>query len=67
MWLEDEAETRVNHRRLEDVVNAKADVIATACPYCLTMFEDAINAKGLGESVKVMDVSEILVKKTSSQ
>jgi Fe-S oxidoreductase len=63
MWLETDAETRVNHRRLEEAIDAKAEVIATACPYCLTMFADAINSKGLGDEIEVMDISEILAKK----
>ena len=63
MWLETDAETRINHRRLEDAVNAQAEVIATACPYCLTMFEDAIRSKGLSEKIQVFDISEILVKR----
>ena len=64
MWLETDAETRVNHRRLEEALDAKAEVIATACPYCLTMFADAINSKGLGDEIQVMDISEILAKES---
>ncbi len=60
MWLETDANTRINHRRLKDSLDAQADVVATACPYCLLMFDDAIRSKGLGEQVKVMDVAEIL-------
>jgi Fe-S oxidoreductase/nitrate reductase gamma subunit len=63
MWLEADAEVRVNHRRLEEALDAGAEVVATACPYCLTMFADAINSKGLGDQIQVMDISEILVKK----
>ncbi len=60
MWLEVDANTRINHRRLADSVDAKADVIATACPYCLLMFDDAIRSKGVGEQIKVMDIAEVL-------
>lgn len=60
MWLETDANTRINHRRLADAVDVKADVVATACPYCLLMFDDAIRSKGMGEQVKVMDIAEIL-------
>ena len=60
MWLETDANTRVNHRRLADSVDAKADVVATACPYCLLMFDDAIRSKGMGEQIKVMDIAEVL-------
>ncbi len=62
MWLETDASTRINHRRLKDALDVKADVVATACPYCLLMFDDAIRSKGIGEQVQVMDIAEVLVK-----
>ena len=60
MWLETSADTRINHLRLEQAVQTGADTILTACPYCLTMFEDAIGAKGLQEQVRVMDITEAI-------
>jgi len=36
--------------------------VASACPYCLTMFDDAIKAKEVGESVKSLDISELVVQ-----
>ncbi|GAB4430886.1 MAG: heterodisulfide reductase-related iron-sulfur binding cluster [Anaerolineales bacterium] len=60
MWLEVDASTRINHRRLADSVDADAEVVATACPYCLLMFDDAIRSKGMGEQIKVMDIVEVL-------
>jgi Fe-S oxidoreductase len=62
MWLETNANTRINHNRLKDALDAKADVIATACPYCMLMFDDAIRSKGLDEQVKVMDVAELMLR-----
>src|SRR3990172_7957698 len=62
MWMETDANTRINHRRLQDALDVKADVVATACPYCLTMMEDAVNSKGLGNEVRVLDITEILVE-----
>ncbi len=60
MWMETDAETRVNQIRLGDALDAGADVIATACPYCLLMFDDAIRSKGLTGQVRVYDVAEVL-------
>jgi len=60
MWLETDITTRISHRRLQDVLDAKADVVATACPYCMSMFEDAIKSKALNEKVKTMDIAELL-------
>ena len=60
MWLETDANTRINHRRLDEALQAQADVVATACPYCLLMFDDAIRSKGVAEQIQVMDIAEIL-------
>jgi len=60
MWMETDAETRINQQRLQDALDVKTDVVATACPYCLLMFDDAIRSKGLSEQVEVMDIAEII-------
>ena len=65
MWLETDPNTRINHRRLADALQVKADVVATACPYCLLMFDDAIRSKGLSEQVQVMDIAELLDRQLS--
>jgi Fe-S oxidoreductase len=45
-----------------DALQVDAEVIATACPYCLLMFDDAIRSKGIGEQIKVLDIAEIMDK-----
>jgi Fe-S oxidoreductase/nitrate reductase gamma subunit len=65
MWLETDPNTRINHRRLAEAVQVKADVVATACPYCLLMFDDAIRSKGIGDQLQVMDIAEIMEKQLS--
>ena len=61
MWMETDPNTRINHRRLNDAIETGADVVATACPYCLSMFDDAIRSKGLGDQIQVMDIAEVMV------
>lgn len=63
MWMETDAGTRINHHRLQDALDVKADVVATACPYCLIMFDDAVRSKGIGEDLKIMDIAEILAQR----
>lgn len=60
MWLETDAETRISHRRLEEAQSRQTEIVATACPYCLLMFDDAIRSKGVGDQIRVLDISEIL-------
>jgi Fe-S oxidoreductase/nitrate reductase gamma subunit len=62
MWMEEEPDKRVNTRRVEEIIKAGLECVATACPYCLTMFDDALKAKGVEESVKAMDLSELLAE-----
>jgi Fe-S oxidoreductase/nitrate reductase gamma subunit len=62
MWMETDASTRINHRRLDDAIQAEADIVATACPYCMLMFDDAIRSRATGEQIQVMDIAEILEK-----
>jgi len=61
MWMEDPPEQRLNVRRTEQVILANADTVATACPYCLSMFEDGIKAKEKEESLKAMDLAELVI------
>lgn len=67
MWMETDANTRINHRRLSDAVDTGAQVVATACPYCLLMFDDAIRSKGMGDQIEVMDLAEIMADQIKSE
>ena len=60
MWLEERPGQRISELRTEQAIETKAQVIATACPYCLQMFDDAIKAKEVEESLKVMDIAELV-------
>ncbi len=62
MWMEEEPDKRVNTRRVEEIIQAKVDVVATACPYCLTMFEDGVKAKEAEETLHVKDLSELVAE-----
>jgi Fe-S oxidoreductase/nitrate reductase gamma subunit len=62
MWMETNPNTRINHNRLKQALDTNASMLATACPYCLLMFEDAVRSKGLGDKFEVFDIAEILEK-----
>jgi Fe-S oxidoreductase len=62
MWMEEHIGKRINEMRIEQALKLKPDVIATACPYCLTMLGDGLKAKGVDESIKVFDIAELLEK-----
>lgn len=57
-WLE-EAEPRISHARVRQLLETKPSIIATACPYCLKMLADGV--KDLGSAgVEVRDLVEIV-------
>ncbi len=57
--LEEKTGERMSHRRVDELLEAKPDTIATACPFCVLMLEDALKAKNPARPVKVRDVSEL--------
>jgi Fe-S oxidoreductase/nitrate reductase gamma subunit len=59
-WIEENSGKRISDVRIEDVVDVKADIVATACPFCMQMLEDAIKGKGLDESLKDLDIAELI-------
>ena len=62
MWLEEEG-ARVNHLRTAEAANTGAGVVATACPFCIQMFEDGIPAVQPDEearSIRAYDIAELL-------
>ena len=62
MWMEEKIGTRINQLRTEQAVQTKANLVGTACPYCLTMIGDGIKEKGLEESMASFDLSELVVQ-----
>ncbi len=64
MWLEENIGKRVNLERTDQALETGADVVSTACPYCMIMLDDALKARqaeGVAdESKRVLDVAQIL-------
>jgi Fe-S oxidoreductase/nitrate reductase gamma subunit len=60
MWMEENIGTRINIQRLEDALTIDPEWIATACPFCVTMFDDAIKNKDMEEKLKIWDIAELV-------
>ncbi len=61
MFKEPEAGKKdINVERTEEALEEKPDVIATGCPYCMTMMTDGV--KHLNSSVEVKDIAELLAE-----
>ena len=59
-WMEERIGQRISEMRIDQVVETGAATLATACPYCLQMFEDAIKAREVEESLKALDIAELV-------
>ena len=62
MWMEETIGTRISHMRVDQAASTGAPVVATACPYCLTMFEDGLKEKGMENLMSAFDLAELLEK-----
>ncbi len=60
MWMEETVGKRINAERTEELLATGADVLAVACPFCMTMIGDG--AKGQDSSVPVLDISEVVAQ-----
>ena len=57
---EEKGTTRVNFERSEEALSTGAAVIAAACPFCNTMLTDGVKHEEKEDSVKVLDVAELI-------
>jgi Fe-S oxidoreductase len=62
MWASVEETTRLAHIRLREAVEAGAEIIATACPWCHIQLADAITDTGNEGKLKVMDIAELVTE-----
>jgi Fe-S oxidoreductase len=60
MWLEENLGRRVNMERTQEALGTGADVVSTACPYCMIMLDDAVRANAKEDEVRVLDVSQLV-------
>lgn len=50
----------INVERTEQALEIKPDIIASACPFCMTMMTDGVKNKNKEDEVKVYDVAELI-------
>ena len=62
LFYEPQEEQRMGVLRVNMAKEAGANVIVTACPYCLTNIEDAIKVAGLEGKMEAIDLCELVDK-----
>lgn len=61
MWKDAEPGNKeVNIERTEEALGTGANVIASACPFCMVMLSDGVKNKNKEEEVKVLDLAELI-------
>ena len=50
----------VNIERTEEAIGTNAEIIATACPFCMTMMDDGVKHTGNEMTMKVFDLAELV-------
>ena len=59
---EEEGTTRVNWERTKEALDTGASVIASNCPFCLTMLTDGVKKNEKEDQVEVLDIAEMIAK-----
>ena len=61
-WKDRVAKETLGEIRVKEAIATGAEVIATACPYCIRTLNEAIAKLGIGNQIKVRDIAELLLQ-----
>ena len=59
---EEPGKIRVNEERAAEAIDTGAKIIASNCPFCMTMLTDGVKKNEKEESVQVLDLAELIVE-----
>jgi Fe-S oxidoreductase len=62
VFLGEETGERVSHVRAQELVATGAQTIGTACPFCNTMFRDALGAVGGAKPPQLLDIAQLTAR-----
>jgi len=60
IWMETPKGERFSDLRLKQAIDVGAEVLVTACPYCITNFTDSSLSLEDGQSIEVKDITEVV-------
>ncbi len=61
--MEETLGTYINVERAKEIEASGADIVASACPYCITMLRDGL--KECGSDKRVQDIAELLYQQAT--
>src|SRR5665213_447181 len=50
----------INIERMNDILESKAQVVAAACPFCMTMLSDGVKHENKEQEIQVLDIACLL-------
>ena len=62
IWMETPKGQRFSDILVEQAVAMGADILATACPYCLLNFKDSVVTSEKADVLEVKDLSELVLE-----
>jgi heterodisulfide reductase subunit D len=57
---EEKGNLRINQERIHEALDTQSTIVAAACPFCNTMLTDGVKSQEKEDSVKVLDVAELV-------
>jgi len=61
-FMEEREGKRINHERVDEVIQSGAKTLVTGCPFCKSMLGDGIRDKGREDSIRIRDAAELLME-----
>ncbi|WP_147677359.1 (Fe-S)-binding protein [Algibacter pacificus] len=58
----EKGDKEINELRTEDALKTNPEIIATACPYCMTMMSDGVKVKEKESDITVLDIAELIAQ-----
>ena len=62
IWMEIKKGERLSDLRIEQAIEVGAEVLATACPYCICNFADSVLTEAKAEIFEIKDISELVLE-----
>lgn len=60
IWMETIKEERFSDILIEQAIEQGAEILVTACPYCILNFKDSVRTSGREDVLQVKDISQIV-------
>lgn len=59
---EEKGSKRINQERTIDILAVQPHIVASACPFCMTMLTDGMKEKEKQDDIKVLDIAELIAQ-----